>query len=114
MEIIVGHNSNEVTEALGLGDIVFPSILVAWAMNADSLSIDNRDYSIKASFWQYTSAAIFGNVIASLTMEIIGSFSLLGNRGGLPALVFLIPTMLVCVTLVAWRRDELHDIWSDG
>ena len=59
------------------------------------------------------SAAIFGYVTASLIMEIIGSFSLLGNRGGLPALVFLIPAMLACVTLLAWRRDELQDIWSD-
>lgn len=113
LEIIVGHNSNEVTEALGLGDIVFPSILVAWAMNADSTSIDNGDDGMKASFWQYTPAAIFGYVTASLIMEIIGSFSLLGNRGGLPALVFLIPAMLACVTLLAWRRDELQDIWSD-
>jgi len=29
LEIILGHDNSKVMEALGLGDVVFPSILVA-------------------------------------------------------------------------------------
>jgi hypothetical protein len=117
LEIIVGHNNNQVTEALGLGDVVFPACLVAWALNADSLDStgggDERS-SISMFKYRYTLAATFGYVFASLVMEIIGSFSLFGNRGGLPALVFLIPIMLLCVTVVAWRRNELAEVWDDA
>ena len=117
LEIIVGHNSNQVTEALGLGDVVFPACLITWALNADtigSVTADECDEtSSNLSMYQYTAAATFGYIFASLLMEVVGSFSLLGNRGGLPALVFLIPSMLLCVSLTAWRRGELHEVWGD-
>ena len=35
LEVIVGHDNSVVTEALGLGDVVFPSILVAWGLAVD-------------------------------------------------------------------------------
>jgi len=93
--------------------------LIAWALNADALnSTTNNDNSKSPSFsswkYQYTTAATCSYLFASSVMEIIGSFSLLGNRGGLPALVFLVPTMLAFVTAVSWRRGELDEVWGDG
>lgn len=118
LEIIVGHNNNQVAEALGLGDVVFPACLVAWALNADTFdsTTDDGNERLSASMFKYgyTLAATFGYVLASIVMEITGSFSLLGNRGGLPALVFFIPIMLLCVTAVAWRRNELTEVWGDA
>ena len=39
-------------------------------------------------------------IIGSFITEIVGNFDLLGIPSGLPALVFLIPSMLVAVTLI--------------
>ena len=106
LEIILGHGTNRVSEALGLGDVVFPSILVSWGFVADN---DNKESS---GGYTYASAAIVGYLFGSLATEIVGSFHLLGDRGGLPALVFLIPSMLFAVTLAAWSRDELNEVWG--
>jgi hypothetical protein len=118
MEIIIGHDNNQVSDALGLADCVFPAVLVAWALNADAVycaSTNDNQKSLTDSVlqYQYTFAATFGYLVASLFVEVIGSFALLGNRGGLPALVFLVPTMLLCVSTVAWRRGELNEVWGD-
>lgn len=127
LEIILGHGNTRVSEALGVGDVVFPSILVTWGFVADNdvnssmndredglSSINNISESMnnKSFGVSYTCAAIVGYLVGSFATEIVGSFSLLGNRGGLPALVFLVPSMLAAVTAVAWLRDELDEVWG--
>jgi hypothetical protein len=108
LEIIIGHDNTKVTEALGLGDVVFPSILVAWGFMADD---DNKD-DAAVGYLSYASASVIGYIIGSFITEIVGSFDLLGIRSGLPALVFLIPSMLVAVTVMAWSRKELRDVFG--
>ena len=131
LEVIVGHDNSVVTEALGLGDVVFPSVLVAWGFAADdddaddAESVDGRRSSIDDNFdygsdrgisgvggHPYASASVLGYLFGSLVTEIVGSFALLGPRSGLPALVFLIPSMLGAVTTIAWSRNELQDVWG--
>ena len=97
----VTYGGNPPTEALGLGDVVFPSLLLAWSFAVDSS--DDRDY---------TKAATLGYVLGSAATEIVGSFSILGERAGLPALLFLVPCMLGAVTLTAWSKDELSEIYG--
>ena len=87
--------------------MVFPSILVTWDFMADD---DNDDADIGYS--SYASTYVIGYIIGSFITEIVGSFDLLGIRSGLPALVFLIPSMLVAVTLMAWSRNELRDVFG--
>jgi hypothetical protein len=108
LEVIIGHDNTKVTEALGLGDVVFPSILVAWGFMADD---DNKE-DTAIGYSSYASASVIGYIIGSFITEIVGSFDLLGIRSGLPALVFLIPSMLVAVTLMAWSRNELRDVFG--
>jgi uncharacterized membrane protein YdjX (TVP38/TMEM64 family) len=91
-----------------LGDVVFPSILVAWGFMADD---DNKE-DTAIGYSSYASASVIGYIIGSFITEIVGSFDLLGIRSGLPALVFLIPSMLVAVTLMAWSRNELRDVFG--
>jgi hypothetical protein len=135
LEVIVGHDNSVVTEALGLGDVVFPSVLVAWGFAADDDDDDDADdaqsvdgrrrSSIDDDFDDgsdrgisgvggrpYASASVLGYLFGSLVTEIVGSFALLGPRSGLPALVFLIPSMLGAVTTMAWSRNELRDVWG--
>ena len=120
LEVIVGHNS-QVTDALGLGDVVFPSALVAWGMVADNDSSQpqanggedggGEDGKVSNDY-SYTSSAVGGYVIGSFLTEIVGSFNLLG-RGGLPALVFLVPSMLTAVSLMALSKGELNEVWGE-
>ncbi|KAL7525711.1 hypothetical protein ACHAWF_003795, partial [Thalassiosira exigua] len=110
LSIILGHDNSRITEALGLGDVVFPSILVAWGFAADEDSHANNAGA--GVDYPYTTATIIGYALGSFATEIVGSFSLLGNVSGLPALVFLVPSMLSVVTLMAWSRSELGDVWG--
>ena len=91
----MGRTDNAaILDALGLGDVVFPVCLIAWGLNADACcsasdvgvatidevndkSFHHREPSGK---YQYASAAIAGYLSGSFLMEIVGSFSLLGNN----------------------------------
>lgn len=125
LEIIIGHDNTKVTEALGLGDVVFPSILVAWGFMADKDAVlpslgtysDSSNDEIGTSSsasgsYPYTTASIVGYLLGSFATEIVGSFSLLGKVSGLPALVFLVPSMIGTVTATAWARNELGEVWG--
>jgi hypothetical protein len=122
LSVIVGHSQNaKITEALGLGDVVFPACLVAWSCFADNVmtqtpaAIDNESVGLpKGNRISYTSATTAGYVIGSAATEIVGSFSLLGSGRGLPALIFLIPAMLLTVTALAYSRGELREVWGSG
>ena len=115
LEVIVGHSS-KVTDALGLGDVVFPSSLVAWGLVVDNDSNQPQDNDsedrLGSNDYSYASSAIGGYVIGSFLTEIVGSFNLLG-RGGLPALVFLVPSMLTAVSLMAWSKGDLNEVWGE-
>ena len=63
--------------------------------------------------YPYATASILGYAFESFATEIVGSFSLVGNVSGLPALVFLVPSMLCGVTAMTWSRDELGEVWGN-
>ncbi|KAL7475740.1 hypothetical protein ACHAW6_001648 [Cyclotella cf. meneghiniana] len=126
LEIVIGHGNAITTDALGLGDVVFPACLVAWGLHADaccaasdvdvSTTDEVHDRSINHSKIfgnnQYTFAAIAGYLFGSFLTEIVGSFSFLGKGAGLPALVFLVPAMLMFVLFVSWRKGEIEEVWG--
>jgi len=124
LEIVLGHDNSRATEALGVGDVVFPSILVAWAFAADDDvdadvadgdAFDDGDIGAPPSEsggYPYATSSVVGYVVGSLATEIVGSFRLLGDVSGLPALVFLVPSMLSAVTVMAWSRNELGEVWG--
>ncbi|KAK1745995.1 hypothetical protein QTG54_003919, partial [Skeletonema marinoi] len=119
LSVVVGHNQNaKITEALGLGDVVFPACLVAWGFFADAVvkSTDaaEEEEEIPKRQISYTTATTAGYVIGSAATEIVGTFSLLGSGRGLPALIFLIPSMLIAVTTVAASRGELNEVWGSS
>ena len=126
LEIVIGHDNAVITDALGLGDVVFPACLIAWGLNADACcsasdvgvatidEVNDKSFHHSEPSWKYhyTSAAIAGYLFGSFLTEIVGSFSLLGKGAGLPALVFLVPIMLMFVTFVSWRRGEMEEVWG--
>jgi len=119
LSVVVGHSQNaKITEALGLGDVVFPACLVAWGFFADAVgkSTDAAEEvdEVPKKQISYTTATTAGYVIGSAATEIVGTFSLLGSGRGLPALIFLIPSMLIAVTTVAASRGELNEVWGSS
>lgn len=76
-----------VTDGLGVGDVVFPSMLSGWALRYDrnSTSVNNSHVNGSSMY-----ASVFGGyVLGSLLCEVFQT------GGGLPALLFLSPSMLV-------------------
>lgn len=123
LSVVVGHNQNaKITEALGLGDVVFPACLVAWGFFADATvgkPLDDAAKEVEEEMPKrrqisYATATTAGYVIGSAATEIVGTFSLLGSGRGLPALIFLIPSMLIAVTAAAASRGELNEVWGSG
>ena len=115
LEVIVGQNS-KVTDALGLGDVVFPSSLVTWGLVVDNdinqPQDNDSEEGLVSNDYSYASAAVGGYIIGSFLTEIVGSFNLLG-RGGLPALVFLVPSMLTAISVMAWSKGEFNEVWGE-
>lgn len=88
--VLVGR----VSDVIGLGDVVFPACVISWGFTF-----------VK----QYAYAAIFGYIVGSLLTEVVSTF---GPTQGLPALVFLAPSMLGSVTLLALQRGEYDILWG--
>ncbi len=93
-----------VTDALGLGDVVFPSVLVAWGFAADDdidvvndvepailVCVDNSMSSVGEDIddidGNYSRGGLhhhpYGYVLGLFVTEIVGIFEMLGNRLGL-------------------------------
>ena len=77
LEVVV---KGRVTDGLGLGDVVFPSMLTGWALRYDRNSTD--DSAMYAS-------VVGGYVAGCLLCEVFQTGE------GLPALIYLTPSMLV-------------------
>lgn len=86
---------------IGLGDIVLPGLLLAFAMRFDDLKkIDLRS--------GYFAVTMLGYVVGLCICEIIvGSFHL-----AQPAMIYLVPGTLIPFYAMALCRNELHDAWK--
>ena len=83
------------TDLLGLGDSVFPSLLSTFALRFDKELGDTNS--------AYFLASIVGFVLGCAACEFVPGIS----DTGLPALLFLVPTMLTSVLGTAAIRGEL-------
>ena len=97
-EIVVDR---KVSDVLGLADIVFPSILAGWAYDFDKSIGDNKDISL-------FSASLFGYVIGCFLLEVFQT------GAGQPALVFIVPSMLLTIFLVGIKSKALQKMWNYG
>merc|ERR1712129_209833 len=92
--------AGRVSDGLGLADIIFPSVLMAWAVKRDA---DNK--SQKSEAIQYVFACACGYVLGCVTCEL---FPVLGQA----ALLCIVPSMLLSVVFTAWQRDEVGSLWG--
>lgn len=106
LEVVV---NGKTTDALGLGDVVVPSMLAGWAMREDGkLALKSQDgYDQEAAAARgpisgaYSSAALGGYAAGCFLCEVFNS------GGGQPALLFIIPPMLLMSLSVAGFRGDL-------
>ena len=92
--------AGRVSDAIGLGDIVFPACLVSWGFAQEKKLA-------------YAYSAIGGYILGSFLTELASTFgpsTIVGQ--GLPALIFITPAMLGSVSLVALQRGEFDQIWG--
>ena len=98
LSVVVGGKT---TDALGLGDAVFPAMLSGWALRRDLLAHGAGSEGGEV----YFKAAMGGYCIGCFLCEVTNS------GGGQPALLVLVPAMLATVLTTATVRGELLDIW---
>mmetsp|Transcript_73466 Transcript_73466/g.209005 ORF Transcript_73466/g.209005 Transcript_73466/m.209005 type:complete len:446 (-) Transcript_73466:211-1548(-) len=85
---------------LGLGDIVLPGLLVAFAARYD-VSIGAR---IPWNFLLMVAGYSVGLMMANVAVYVM--------EMGQPALLYLVPCTLGILTLKARREGTLHDLWN--
>ena len=94
---------------LGLGDIILPGLLLAYAARTDVASKvvgilrvgSGRRSSI---FLPVLMSYGVGLALANLAVNLTGK--------GQPALFYLVPCTVGCTVLVAYKNGELRDIWN--
>ena len=108
--LVAKLDGDKITGALGLGDAVFPSILATFLKRFDN---EQQTLSTSTSTSTSTSLSLF---VVSLVGYIIGcmlcEFAPTISTGGLPALVFILPSMLISVTGGAIVSNQFDNLWN--
>jgi hypothetical protein len=106
--LVAKLDGDKITGALGLGDAVFPSILATFLKR-----FDNEQQTLSTSKSTSTSLSLFvvslvGYIIGCILCELAPTIS----TGGLPALVFILPSMLISVTGGAIVSNQFDNLWN--
>jgi len=95
--LFVVRLQHRVSDLLGLGDAVFPSLLTMYCRRVD-MELGTP------TFWAAVLGMALGCVACELAPGIAGS--------GLPALLFLVPSMLLAVGVAAIASGKGGEFWS--
>lgn len=95
-EIVI---NKKVSDVLGLADVVFPSILAGWALRYDN----NKMVSTNISLF---SSTLIGYMIGCFALEITQT------GAGQPALIYLVPSMLISVLVSGIFNKKIQDMWN--
>lgn len=90
---------------LGLGDIVLPGLLVSFALRYDYCRGNpiSKNYFMAASI-AYAVGLLMANIMAVELRHIVA---------GQPALMYIVPSLLITVLGLAKYKGELQDMWAD-
>ena len=104
-----------VTDLLGLGDAVFPSLLSTFCLRFDQRSISNSNSNsninssrspssdFSSSFPLYFAASLLGFIAGCVACDLAPGI----DSSGLPALLFIVPAMATTTLGLAAARGEL-------
>jgi hypothetical protein len=108
LEISVG---GKVSDVLGLADVIFPTILASWALRFDdsiavSVASDSTENNNKKGERKLFGAALGGFVLGCIMCEVFQTGQ------GQPALLFLVPSMVLSITVVGKLNNRLQEMWN--
>lgn len=89
---------------LGLGDIILPGLLIAFALRYDYC----KGYPISKNYFMWTSIAYAIGLLAANIMAVELRFIVAGQ----PALMYINPLVLGFMACVGWKRNELRELWD--
>ncbi|KAL3935797.1 MAG: hypothetical protein SGBAC_008749, partial [Bacillariaceae sp.] len=98
-------NDNLLGGGLGLGDAVFPSLLATLTRRFDLEQLGVITEEDKEKGVSLFAASMLGYFLGCFACE----FAPMISTSGIPALVFIIPSMVLCVFLVATLSGQLED-----
>ena len=120
-------DGNKLTGALGLGDQVFPAILATFLKRYDTATatatkppVSFASSSLSSSSEDTTSTigpslfllSLLGYILGCLLCEVVPAFSGMGGSTGVPALVFILPSMIMLTVLGAVASNQWDDLWN--
>jgi hypothetical protein len=94
--------NQQVTDALGIGDVLFPAMLGSWCRKYDQ---DHHSDSVPADISCFMAVSI-GYILGCFMCEIFQTSQ------GQPALLFITPTMLITLNLHAFRKNLGISLWN--
>jgi len=105
---------------LGLGDVIFPSLLVTFMLRVDYMTTKGfcQFSSYNDSVFRkigYFPVLCFGYLIGLIFAFLANMYEVTINGvKGQPALLYLVPCTLGPAVLLAWHRGELKMLWKLG
>lgn len=89
---------------LGLGDVVVPGFFIAFLAKWDAVNIDEKVYK---------SFVYFNAVIVAYVLSLATTVScMLFFDSAQPALLYIVPYVLITTLLVAFARGEFNALWN--
>ncbi|KAK9082716.1 hypothetical protein Scep_029187 [Stephania cephalantha] len=111
-------------DMIGFGDILFPGLLVAFALRYDRANKKGIfsgyflwiviGYGVGASRYAYASFFCYNEVAAALRLFITYLGLYLMDGHGQPALLYLVPCTLGLIVILGCIRGELKRLWNYG
>lgn len=99
LPILISSATSDSKRMLGLGDIVLPGIILNFFIR--------YDYCAKTSSFKFgTIGYVVGIILANIVCRIMNS--------GQPALLYIIPTVLVGSLVPIFVSNKFFDIWTKG
>ena len=91
-DIVIG---GRVSDVIGIADVLFPAILAGWGYR----------FSRSSGRKEVFSSITFGFLIGCVLLEVFQTGS------GQPALLYLVPSMIISLLIVGLFKNCLKDMW---
>lgn len=99
---------------LGLGDIILPGAFITLCYKFDiwKWHLDNADREFHFLNWNYCGKYFFTSILSYILGLATCMFSLHRFQAAQPALLYIVPSMLISVLTVAGMNKELREFWK--
>ena len=90
---------------LGYGDVILPGLLIVHNLLFDNRKRDFSDTRYYYFFWSMVA------YVVGMCLTFTALYFEVGGQGGQPALTYLVPTVVGTTGILAWKHDDLSDMW---